>query len=107
MQVYAQGRDLIVLGNVHSGAEVIADGSIHVYGKLAGRALAGMHADSAESGRHLVIACSRFSPELLSISNVYSVCETVPEGAEADERVVVQLADNAQELVFACQPWES
>src|SRR3990167_8910890 len=40
-QVYAKNSDLIVLGSVNSGAEVIADGNIHVYGPLRGRALAG------------------------------------------------------------------
>ncbi|HBK57564.1 MAG TPA: septum site-determining protein MinC, partial [Xanthomonadales bacterium] len=40
-QVYAEGGDLVLTGQVGAGAEVIADGSIHVYGPLRGRALAG------------------------------------------------------------------
>src|SRR5215475_11239293 len=44
-QVYARGRDLVLHAAVGSGAEVIADGSIHVYGRLAGRAVAGAHGD--------------------------------------------------------------
>ena len=53
-QVYAENADLIVLGLVNEGAEVIADGHIHIYAPLRGRALAGASGDP--SRWHLVLA---------------------------------------------------
>lgn len=44
-QVYAEGRSLVILGGVNEGAEVMADGDIHVYGRLQGRAVAGLSGD--------------------------------------------------------------
>ena len=62
-QVYAQKRSLVVLGAVHSGAEVLSDGSIFVMGKLGGRALAGIGGDpTAKVGAHPSVLISRFSP---------------------------------------------
>lgn len=72
-QVYAQSRDLTVLSGVGAGAEVIADGSIHVYGALRGRALAGAHGD--ESAR---IFCREFHAELVAIAGQYKVFEDLP-----------------------------
>lgn len=73
-QVYAQQRDLTVLSGVGAGAEVIADGSIHVYGALRGRALAGAHGD--ESAR---IFCREFHAELVAIAGQYKVFEDLPD----------------------------
>jgi septum site-determining protein MinC len=72
-QTYAQGRDLVVCASVGAGAEVIADGSVHVYGALRGRALAGAKGD--ESAR---IFCREFNAELVSIAGQYKVIEEVP-----------------------------
>lgn len=72
-QVYARGRDLILSALVGNGAEVIADGSIHVYGALRGRALAGAQGD--ESAR---IYCQEFHAELVSIAGHYRVFEDIP-----------------------------
>lgn len=72
-QVYARGRDLVVMGSVSAGAEVIADGSIHVYGALRGRALAGALGDN-----HARIYCQAFQPELISIAGQYKVLEDLP-----------------------------
>lgn len=69
-QVYAEGADLVVLGAISAGAEVIADGSIHVYGALRGRALAGARGD--ESAR---IFCQSLEPELVSIAGCYRLFE--------------------------------
>lgn len=69
-QVYADGADLVVLGAVSAGAEVIADGSIHVYGTLRGRALAGARGD--ESAR---IFCQSLEAELVSIAGCYRLFE--------------------------------
>lgn len=73
-QVYARGRDLILTALVGNGAEVIADGSIHVYGALRGRALAGAQGD--ESAR---IYCQEFHAELVSIAGQYRVFEDIPK----------------------------
>ncbi len=73
-QIYARGRDLTVAAAVGSGAEVIADGSIHIYGRLSGRALAGAQGDAAAR-----IYCQDFQAELVSIAGHYRVLEDVPE----------------------------
>lgn len=65
-QIYAKGADLIVLSSVGQGAELLADGHIHVYGSLRGRALAGINGN--EEAR---IFCSQLDAELLSIAGCY------------------------------------
>ncbi|MFY2765215.1 septum site-determining protein MinC [Arenimonas sp. MALMAid1274] len=72
-QVYAQDRDLTVCATVGAGAEVIADGSIHVYGALRGRALAG--AGGLASAR---IFCREFHAELVAVAGHYKVLEEIP-----------------------------
>jgi len=67
--------DVIILGAVASGAEVIAAGSIHVYGALRGRALAGAYGN--ESAR---IFCRRFEAELVAIGGYYKVTEETETG---------------------------
>ena len=69
-QVYAKGRDLIVLAMVNAGAEVIADGHIHVYGALRGKAIAG-----ARGNMHAKIFAQVMEPELISIAGVYRTSE--------------------------------
>lgn len=73
-QIYAEGGDLVILNMVSPGAEVIADGCIHVYGKLAGRAIAGARGD--EGAR---IFCRKFEPELLAIAGIYTVAEQLKD----------------------------
>ena len=74
-QAYARGGDLVVLAAVNAGAEVIADGSIHIYAPLRGRALAG--ASGATEAR---IFTTRFEAELVSIAGVYRTFESgIPE----------------------------
>lgn len=72
-QVYARDGDLVIHGNVSAGAEVIADGSIHIYGALRGRALAG--ADGREQAR---VYCQEFHAELVSVAGHYKVLEELP-----------------------------
>lgn len=69
-QVYAKGRDLIVMGMVNAGAEVIADGHIHVYGTLRGKAIAG-----ARGNTDAQIFAQVMEPELISIAGVYRTSE--------------------------------
>jgi septum site-determining protein MinC len=69
-QVYAQGGDLIIAASVSPGAELLADGNIHVYGTLRGRALAGINGN--ENAR---IFCYGLEAELVSIAGQYKVFE--------------------------------
>jgi septum site-determining protein MinC len=69
-QVYARGRDLVVLAMVNSGAEVIADGHIHVYAPLRGKAIAG-----ARGNTEARIFALHLEPELLSIAGIYRASE--------------------------------
>jgi septum site-determining protein MinC len=73
-QVYAQGRDLTVCAMVGNGAEVIADGSIHIYGSLRGRALAGARGDT-----NARIFCREFHAELVAVAGQYRVMESIPD----------------------------
>ena len=69
-QVYAKDADLIVLAVVSFGAEVIADGNIHVYAPLRGRALAGAHGDTSA---RIFTTC--LEPQLVSIAGIYRTTE--------------------------------
>lgn len=73
-QVYAGNRDLTVLTAVGAGAEVIADGSIHIYGPLRGRALAG-----AQGNEKARIFCREFHAELVAVAGHYKVLEDIPQ----------------------------
>lgn len=73
-QIYARNSDLIVTGNVSTGAELIADGNIHVYGVMRGRVLAGATGDSASQ-----IFCSNLSADLVSIAGQYLLSDQIPE----------------------------
>lgn len=70
-RVYARDTDLIVIGMVSQGAEVIADGNIHVYGPLRGKAMAGARGDASAR-----IFTTRLDAELVAIAGVYRVIET-------------------------------
>ncbi len=69
-QVYSKG-DLVVLGLVSYGAEVIAEGNIHIYAPLRGRALAGVHGNHGAR-----IFCTCLEPELISIAGIYRTTDT-------------------------------
>ena len=73
-QIYARQADLVVYGSISAGAEVIADGSIHIYGALRGRALAG--ASGLSDAR---IFIQEFHAELISVAGHYKVLEELPE----------------------------
>ncbi|WP_323142322.1 septum site-determining protein MinC [Massilia phyllosphaerae] len=83
-RIYARGTDLIITAVVNNGAEIIADGSIHVYAPLHGRALAG-----ASGNADARIFALQLEPELVSIAGVY---RTFDEGVPADmARTPVQI----------------
>ncbi|MEX0300966.1 MAG: septum site-determining protein MinC [Leisingera sp.] len=94
--VVAEGGDLIVVGPVSSGAELIARGSIHVYGPMRGRAMAGAEGD--ESAR---IFCRSLRAELLAVAGLYRTSETLEPGLQGrpaqvflrDERLCVEAMD--------------
>lgn len=86
-QVYARGGDLIILAAVNPGAEVIADGNIHVYAPLRGRALAGARGNSAAR-----ILTTVFAAELVSIAGIYRTFEDGVPARLANQPVQVQLA---------------
>lgn len=79
-QIYAPDGDLIVLGAVSVGAEVLADGNIHIYGPLRGRALAGVKGDTQTR-----IFCQSLEAQLVSISGVYQIIE------EPEKNIPVQI----------------
>ena len=72
-RIYAAGGDLSVVAPVSSGAELMADGNIHVYGPLRGRALAGLN--GADTAR---IFCSDLQAELVSVAGHYRVSDNIP-----------------------------
>jgi septum site-determining protein MinC len=72
-RIYARNRDLIVNAGIAAGAEVMADGCLHIYGPLRGRAMAGARGDPAAR-----VFCQEFDAELVSIAGVFRVFETIP-----------------------------
>lgn len=90
-KIYAQGADLIVMGQVSHGAEVIADGNVHVYGVLRGRALAGAAGD-----RQARIISTCFEAELVAVAGYYLTFEAgFPEESRSKPTLIV--LDEAQE----------
>ncbi|MES2204694.1 MAG: septum site-determining protein MinC [Pseudomonadota bacterium] len=73
-QIYAKGCDLIITSTVSHGAEVLADGNIHIYGTLNGRALAGVQGDM-----NAKIFCKNLDAELIAIAGNYLVNEQIPD----------------------------
>jgi septum site-determining protein MinC len=72
-RIYARNRDLVVTAGVGAGAEVMADGCLHIYGSLRGRAMAGARGHLAAR-----VFCQEFYAELVSIAGVFRVFETIP-----------------------------
>lgn len=94
-QVYARGGDLVLLAGMSNGAEVIADGNIHCFGPLRGRALAGAQGNSAAR-----IVATNFGPELVSIAGVYRTFERgIPEAIAGRGALVrMSAADRSQTI---------
>jgi septum site-determining protein MinC len=72
-QIYARGGDLVVTAPVSAGAEVMADGHVHIYGPLRGRALAGVQGD-----RDARIFCQSLEAELVAVAGQYRLSEQLP-----------------------------
>ena len=97
-QVYARGRDLIVMAMVNPGSEVIADGHIHVYAPLRGKAIAGARGNSDAR----IFALS-MAPELISIAGIYRTSEKPLPDAVQGKAAQVRLApgpDGDEKLVI-------
>jgi septum site-determining protein MinC len=90
--------DVIVLGSVASGAEIIAAGSIHVYGTLRGRALAGAYGN--ETAR---VFCRRFEAELVAIGEHYKAIEDI-ESPLRQKPVQAWIVDNELKIAALEQP---
>ena len=71
--IYAEGRDLIVVAPVHAGAQLLADGHIHVYGPLKGRAVAGAHGQ-----RDAQLFCLTLEAELVGVDTGYLLNDDIP-----------------------------
>ncbi len=94
VQIYAKDRDLIVIGQVSQGAEIMADGHVHIYGRCRGRVAAGVSGQvSAE------IFCLTFEPELVSLAGTYCGSDQIPEELWS-ARVRVGLDERSQKLTF-------
>jgi len=96
---YAKGCDLIVTAMVSAGAEVIADGNIHVYAPLRGRALAGASGD--KSAR---IFTTSLEAELVSVAGLYRTFEAGVPAELARQPATVSLIDEGGEPRLAVQP---
>lgn len=92
-QIYARERDLIVVGDVSPGAEVIADGHVHVYGRLAGRAIAG-----ARGRRDAFVFTQELRAELVAVCGIYRTFEEGPPAALAGKPVRISLEADADTL---------
>ena len=87
-QAYAKGGDLIVHAAVNAGAEVLADGNIHVYGPLRGKAIAGSRGNTEA---RIFTTC--LEPELIAIAGVYRTMETPLPKDVAGKPAQVRLVD--------------
>jgi len=92
-RIYAHNSDLIVTAIVNAGAEIIADGNIHVYAPLRGRALAGASGNAAAR-----IFASSMEAELVSIAGIYSMFETAPTTAMKGRPTQVRLVGNTLDI---------
>ncbi len=92
-RIYARNTDLIVIGVVSQGAEVIADGNIHVYGPLRGKAMAGARGDTSAR-----IFTTQLDPELLAIAGVYRVIETRLDSSMHNRPAIIQLDEDRLQI---------
>ncbi|CAB3865547.1 septum site-determining protein MinC [Achromobacter mucicolens] len=85
-RVYARHTDLVVIGMVSQGAEVIADGNVHVYGPLRGKAMAGARGDTSAR-----IFTTHLDAELLAVAGVYRVVEDKLDRTLQNQPALVRL----------------
>jgi septum site-determining protein MinC len=96
-RIYAEGADLVVLAIVNAGAELIADGDIHIYAPMRGRAIAGAHGNPSAR-----IFVQRLEAELISIAGCFQVFENgVPENVRGKP---AQVHLDGSRLIFQSLP---
>lgn len=95
-QIYAEGTDLIVLNSVSPGAELLADGNIHVYGTLRGRALAG-----TSGNKDARIFCKTLAAELVSVAGHYKLNPEHPTIDVAQPNSGVQIYLDEDKIIIA------
>jgi septum site-determining protein MinC len=98
-RVYAHGGDLVLLSGVSAGAEVIADGNIHCYGPLLGRAGAGAR---GETGARII--ATHFCAELVSIAGIYRNFEQGMPATIANRAVIVRARIDAAKETIVIEP---
>jgi septum site-determining protein MinC len=91
-QIFAERGDLVVVASVSPGAELIARGNIHVYGALRGRALAGVHGDSAAR-----VFCQNLEAELVAIAGLYKTSDAI-DASLRSQRVQAFLDDGTMRI---------
>lgn len=95
-KIYARGGDLVLLAMVNPGGEVVADGHIHVYAPLRGKAMAGA---SGNTQARIFSTC--LEPELISIAGVYRTSEhTLPKSIQGHAAQVRLSTDGQEKLLF-------
>jgi septum site-determining protein MinC len=94
-KVYARGCDLVVLAMVNQGAEVVADGNIHVYAPLRGKAMAG-----ARGNTQARIFSLCLEPELISIAGVYRTSENALAPDVQGKAAQVRLSNDGQDKLI-------
>jgi len=94
-KIYARGTDLVLLAIVNQGAEVVADGNIHVYAPLRGKAMAGA---SGNTAARIFSIC--LEPELISIAGVYRTSENPLAADIQGKPAQVRLSDDGQEKLL-------
>jgi len=94
-KVYARGADLVVLAMVNQGGEIVADGNIHVYAPLRGKAMAGA---SGNVNARIFSTC--LEPELISIAGVYRTSENPLAANIQGKAAQVRLSDDGQEKLL-------
>ena len=92
-RIYAEDADLVVLETVNFGAEIIADGNIHVYGPLRGKAMAGAKGDASAR-----IFTTQLDPELVAIAGVYRVIETQLDPKLHNQPSIIQLNGDSLQM---------
>ena len=94
-KIYARGADLVVLAMVNMGAEVVADGNIHVYAPLRGKAMAGA---SGNTDARIFSLC--MEPELISIAGVYRTSENPLSDDIQGKAAQVRLSNDGQDKLL-------
>ncbi len=98
-KIYARGADLVVLAMVNQGAEIVADGNIHVYAPLRGKAMAGARGNVSA---RIFSLC--MEPELISIAGVYRTSENPLQTNVAGKPAQVRLSSEGGQDKLLIEP---